>query len=463
MGLLKRTQVIVQRFFFARSANFALALGSYQLALALACGSGAANPESVSASPSHATVRAMSAITFLNSLGVDVHVSQGYDSRNYIAPLVYTGIRNVRDSAGRLSSILGLVHQTGVKVDLLLWCNLNSEISAAERLAATGSLLAIEGPNEPNNFPIDYHKQTGGRYGTWLPIAQCQKSIFDIVKNNSVLNAYPVFGVSEGGAETTNVGLQFLTIPQGAGTLMPDGTQYADYANVHNYVSSTNANLYEDNQAWKAADPILNSWWDGLYAEYGHTWRRPGFLGYSDADLQTLPRVTTETGWDTSKDPGGQTVQGKVLVNTYLSQFKRGWSYTFIYELIDGEGSRGNQGLYTAAYVPKLAAAYIHNLTTVLADQNAIANPGYLDYSIPSEPSTVHDILLEKSNGSFELAVWGEQVSGSNNVVITFGKSHETVNVYDVTVGTDPVQTYSGVDSVPLTMSDHAMIVEIVN
>ena len=94
---------------------------------------------------------------------------------------------------------------------------------------------------------------------------------------------------------------------------MPAGTHFADFANVHNYVSSTNANLYEDNQAWNAADPIRNTWWDGLFGEYGHTWLKPGFRGYSNTDLQSLPRVYSRAGWDTSKNPGGQDIQGKVL------------------------------------------------------------------------------------------------------------------------------------------------------
>jgi hypothetical protein len=128
------------------------------------------------------------------------------------------------------------------------------------------ALLAIEGPNEPNNWPITYYGQKGGGKSSWIPVAQFQKDLYSAVKRDLILKDYPVFHVSEGGAESENVGLQFLTIPKGAGTLFPDGTKYADYANVHNYVSGT-AGGYEDNQAWKAADPTLNSHWDGLYVE----------------------------------------------------------------------------------------------------------------------------------------------------------------------------------------------------
>ena len=190
------------------------------------------------------------------------------------------------------------------------------------------------------------------------------------------------------------MGLQFLTIPAGAGALFADGTQYADYANPHNYVSGT-ANGYVDNQAWWAADPTLNSHWDGLYVEYGRTWKRH-FEGYSNSQLQALPRVTTETGWDTSANPGGERIQGTILVNTYLAQFKRGWRYTFIYELGDNEGGSGHQGLYHEDWTPKLSATYIHNLTSILADDLSNPNLGKLDYSIANAPPTVHDLLLQK-------------------------------------------------------------------
>jgi hypothetical protein len=406
-------------------------------------------------------VEAVSAAAFLNSMGINVHVAQGYDAGKYVEPLKYTGIRNIRDSGERLPGLLRLHEETGVKVDFLSWCRLNEEIIAAQQLATAGALLAIEGPNEPNNFVINYNGDKGGGKGDWLPVARCQQDLFKTVKADKLLRTYPVFNMSEGGAEPTNVGLQYLTIPAGAHTDMPDGTQYADYANVHNYVSSKKV-LYDDNQAWQAADPTLDGDWDGLYVEYGRTWRGK-FPGYSEADLRVLPRVTTETGWDTAGNPGGQPVQGKVLVNTYLAQFKRGWRYTFIYELVDAEGSPGDQGLYTALYAPKLAATYIHNLTTILADKDVTAPMGHLNYSIPGAPTAVHDLLLQKDNGNFELVVWGEQVKQSANLVVHFTESHKTIKVYDVTTAVDPAQTYNDAKSVPLVITDHAMIIEVVN
>jgi hypothetical protein len=137
------------------------------------------------------------------------------------------------------------------------------------------------------------------------------------------------------------------------------------------------------------------------------------------------------------------------------------WSYTFIYELGDGEGGGGNQGLFHSDWTPKLAATYIHNLTTILADAGPPITPGVLEFAIPNRPETVHRMLMQKSNGDFELAVWGEQTQGSNDVVVDLAEAASKVSVYDVTVGSKPVQTLANVKSLPLTLSDHAMIIEL--
>jgi hypothetical protein len=70
--------------------------------------------------------------------------------------------------------------------------------------------------------------------------------------------------------------------------------------------------------------------YDGLYSEYGLTWHK-GFIGYSTAALSVLPRVTTETGWFTQGNYAiSEDQQGKLFLNLFLAQYKRGWSYTFI-------------------------------------------------------------------------------------------------------------------------------------
>jgi hypothetical protein len=440
--------------------HFRVLLSALPLGLVLAASSAFGEQDNTAPSPdpNGTGVVAVSNDTFLSSLGVNTHVSQGYNPGSYVLPLRYLGVRNIRDSRGNPSGLIMLHQQAGIHVDLLA-DEVNSVINTARTLAEAGALLSVEGPNEPNNFTINYNgKQGGGTVGSWLPVAQLQKDLYSAVKSDPELKQFPVFHVSEGGAEIDNVGLQFLTIPTGAKTLLPEGTQFADYANPHNYVSAKHIG-YVDNQAWQAADPTLNSYWDGLYVEYGRTWKRH-FPGYSDVELKVLARVTTETGWSAT-NLVEERIQGVVLVNTYLAQFKRGWRYTFIYELGEGEGGGGNQGLFHENWTPKLAATYIHNLTSILADDIPVAPPGKLDYSIGNLPSTVHDLLLQRSDGVFHLLVWGEQVAGANTVTVNLGSNRKTVTIYDTTVGVTPIQVFTDAASVPVTISDHALILEI--
>jgi hypothetical protein len=407
--------------------------------------------------PAMVDVQAQGSDDFLSSLGVDTHVGQGHDPATYLGPLRYLGVANIRDGTEKPEGLLWLHTKSGLRVDLL-GDDPPVLTGVAKTLAAAGALMAIEGPNEPNNFLLTYKGERGGGNGSWRPVAEVQKDIYQAVHADPDLARFPVFHVSEGGAETNNVGLQYLTIPPGAGALFPDHTRFADYANTHNYVTGVHPG-HVDNQAWQAASPTLDANWDGLHAEYGKTWLR-GFKGYSDADLRTLPRVTTETGWE-APTPADEQVQGTVLVATYLAQFKQGWRYTFIYELGEGEGGGGHWGLFHDDWTPKRAATYIHNLTSILADGSGTRRPGSLRYALRHRAPTVHDLLLEKSDGRFDLIVWNEKVTGTTDVTLEFGSAASEVKIFDTTRGTDPIKTLAQVDSVPLRLDDHAMILEI--
>ena len=170
--------------------------------------------------------------------------------------------------------------------------------------------------------------------------------------------------------------MQFLTIPAGAGTVMPSGTKYADYANVHNYFYHPSSPGLEDNKTWDAADPGPACRVDGLYGEYGKTWAHH-YPGYSESELATLPRVTTETG-TTIGGAVTEDIHALNLLSLYLDQFRRGWSYTAVYLLRDRSDEAGNQqfGFYRPDYTPRKAARYLHNLTTILADRGGAEDAG---------------------------------------------------------------------------------------
>ncbi len=406
---------------------------------------------------------AVRAMDFLNSIGVNVHISQGVDSTQSVIPAIsYIGARNIRDAARIPALLVGLYQATGAKVCMLPWgSDIAATIAQLKQLAAAGALLAAEGPNEPNNFPVTYGGKTSGYNATFMPVALFQRDLYRAVKSDPKLKGIPVFHSSEsGGAEPDNVGLQFLAIPNGAGSLLPDGTKFADFANTHNYLIANGFTRPANNNAWGAAAPGPGDGpYDGLYSEYGLTWHK-AFKGYSTAALATLPRVTTETGWYTQGTyPVSEDRQGKLILNLFLAQYKRGWKYTFLYMLRD-DPNQGYWGLFHTDYSPKLSAIYLHNLTAILAD-NVNLRPGSLNYLIPDEPATVHDLLIQKSNGAFELAVWDERVSGTDTITVNFGAAIPAVRIYDPALSSSPAQILSNARSVQLTLTDHPMIIEL--
>ena len=400
------------------------------------------------------------------------HVTQGEDDPKKVGEcLKYAGIRELRDDGSTnpqtLAAFIELHKSCGAKIDALpITGDIAASLREYETLAEAGALLSVEGPNEPNNFKVSYEGRRSSAK-TSMPIARFQRDLYAAVKADAKLKGIPVFHSSEaGGSEPDNCGLQFLTIPANAGTLMPDGTQYADYANTHNYVCGHGlSGITEDNIAWNAEDPILNGQWDGLFVEYGHTWWGRGFDGYSKEQLEKLPRVTTETGWNTRPAGGGNATsigeeqQGKLFLNLCLDTARRGWSYTFIYMLRDSK-VQGYWGLFNVDYTPKPSAVFLHNLTTILGDTSSDSAAAEVQYSIDEQPPTVHDLLLQKRDGTFDLAIGAEKAKGSENVTVHLSSADGLINVYDPTVGTTPVKSLQGGAPINLMMSDHPLIVE---
>jgi hypothetical protein len=411
---------------------------------------------------------------FLDSIGVaTTFPDRGQPLAKTIEMVRYCGFRWVRAGIEGLSdrgpttiqTFLDLHRETGVRLSWGLvsgGSDVKKLTETAKVLAQAGALLAFEGNNEPNNWGVTYRgEKGGGQEPSWLAVAKLQRDMYEAVKSDRLLAKYPVWSISEPGAQRDNVGLQFLTIPPGAKTLMPDGTRYADYANVHNYIYHPNAPHPKDNKTWDAADPTAAAKVDGLFGNFGVTWSKK-LPGYSQEQLDTLPRVTTETG---------ALIDGQItedihalnLLSLYLAQFKRGYKHTSVYLLRDRTDEGGNQsfGFYRRDYTPRRAALYLHNLTGILADKGTLARADQLDFTIPNQPETVHELLLQHSEGKFQLVVWGERLSGQDRVTVRFGAKHAQVRIYDPTVGIEPTQTLANVNSLDLTLSDHPLVIAI--
>jgi hypothetical protein len=158
-----------------------------------------------------------------------------------------------------------------------------------------------------------------------------------------------------------------------------------------------------------------------------------------------------------------------------------GAKQTFIYQLLDAypDPSGANQedhfGLFRLDNSPKPAAVAIHNLTTILGDSGANANTfssGALNYSISGLPSTGHNYLTEKSDGSFQIMVWNEPdvwdqlndraiAISATNVTVNLGQTFTTVEIFDPLQGSTPVQALHNVSTVDLGLTDHPLIIQV--
>ncbi|GAB6164952.1 hypothetical protein JCM19992_09520 [Thermostilla marina] len=419
-------------------------------------------------------VKAVPAGDFLDSIGVcTTFPNRGQPIDKTVTMLRHCGFRWVRahvedlDAQGRttIENYLRLHHEANVKLSLGLGSggsNLSALLEAGRILAEHDALLAFEGNNEPNNWAVTYRGKRGGGRDSWLPVAELQRDLYAAVKRDPVLRRYPVWSISEPGAQTDNAGLQFLEIPPGADTLLPSGTRFADFANVHNYIYHPNSPFPADNKVWNAADPGPECRVDGLYGNYGVTWAKK-FRGYSVEELVSLPRVTTETGCTIDEKRGiTERRQAVDYLTIYLDQFARGWSRTAIYILRDRTDEAGNQsfGFFRPDYTPRLAAEYLHNLTTILDDHERPPSIGSLGYRLVDPPDTTHDLLLQHSDGTFFLVVWNERVDGSDPVEVQFAHTCD-VSLYDPTVGDYALAEIPAVERITLTLTDHPIVLAI--
>ncbi|MDR0505748.1 MAG: hypothetical protein LBH32_02865 [Dysgonamonadaceae bacterium] len=370
------------------------------------------------------------------------------------------------------------------------------------------ALIAFEGCNEPNNWGITYNGQTGGGNGnSWRALARYHRDMYSAIQADPVLKNYPVWTLTCTGAENDNMGLQFISVPSDAMAVDAEfrGVTFADYANCHNYFVHPNWTPHSNNQTWLASDPTKDAKADHLYGNFGSTWYRH-FAGHTDQELLTIPRVTTETGvtitqpylwdwnnwrWTDNPDPDysnperriTEEYQALTYLSCYLAQFKQGWKYTAMYILRDRIDEGGNQtfGFYESHWVdeairypsnPRLAAHYMHNFTTILADDQSIQTPGAVEYEIADRPATVHDLLLQKNDGKMMLIVWGEKYAygaAPDNVTVNFGQTCSSIRVYnpaqydpaDPEKGTRPIQTEENVNAIVLSMLNHPYILEI--
>ncbi len=368
-----------------------------------------------------AAVQAISTESFVQSLGVNTHIDFGGSYANLAtveAAINYLGITNLRDSPGNasdLSTWQQVAQATGAKFDAYIGetspSGMSTELGTIQQLAQEGILNYIEGGNEEDDsYPASL--------GNTLQItAQFQQTLYGVAQSLGL----PAINMSFGAGWTA------ANDWQGDYGQVGNLSSIANYANAHTYPSGAPDTTIQQ----------LNS----------------------DAHLaaSSLPVITTEFGYDTSTTDPNQAA--KWTLDTTLDAMKDGDPKTYFYALFDD--ASGNFGLMNPDGSPKPAGAALHNLTSLLQDFGVSFSPGSLDYTIGDTASGDNSLLLEKSDGTYWLALWNELNSG-HTVTLNLANTASQVEIFDPLTGTSAVQTASNTNSVQINVPDHPVLVEIV-
>ena len=399
---------------------------------------------------------AMRAADFQASLGVDVHLDywdtsyglsngSGPNTPLVAASIAYLGITNIRigvPTAQTLPEIEALMAQ-GIKFDVLMPSTSSSSMLAAQLAAIApiaGSVVAIEGPNEVNlTSDFSWNGQTGLAAG-----AAYQQALYAAVRADPTLAGKPVYALTLGG-----VGADGYT---GLGNLSADATD----GNMHvYYVNGT------------PPDSTIQ------YA-----------LGLASIATPSDPTVITETNYTSAPNITGSVsnaVQASYDLDLLMDATKDGVAATYLYELLDeapdpnDTNNELHYGLFNSDGTPKPAATGIHNLLQILGDSGANASSfttGALGYSVTGLPASGDSLLLEKSTGAYDLAVWAEPEiwnvsTGSaiaatpRAVTVSFSTTQAEVKIFDPLLGTTAIADDKNVSSITLSVTDHPLIIEV--
>jgi hypothetical protein len=322
---------------------------------------------------------ASGADTFVDSIGVNTHTfysDTAYGDFEAIkAKLGELGVRHIRENLAldRPDQYEGLneLAAMGVKSTLILGepseeaSNLGEMISIVDTDLG-GAVDAVEGPNE-------FDMKGGPNWATLL--REYQQRLYGAIKADPSLAALPVIGPS--------------IVQRTHQEELGDISGMLDYGNIHPYPYG------------ERPESDLSSQ-----------------LGRAAANSGAKPVIATETGYHTALNWGGEhpavseDAMATYVPRFFLDYFSRGIPRTFSYELVDEKPDPANAdresnfGLLRNDFSPKPAFVALHNTIAILADPGPAFTPESLDYSVGGSRAELRQVLLQKRDGSFYLALW---------------------------------------------------------
>jgi hypothetical protein len=408
--------------------------------------------DSTSVTGSHnrtpAPEQAQSAASFIDSIGVNAHLSYQDTTYGDFARVQHevrsVGIRHIREGVHLGSSddnhlLFGRWIELGkmnIRFDAVLDPRENlgaitpALISRIEQLAG-GTIESFEGPNELDiNMP------------DWIAVdREFQKSIFSSVESASA-STHPLV-----------IAPSLAFIAKGKDF---DGTLVGfDQGNLHPYPGGKMPSVIFPEQPRLAREVFGDK-----------------------------PIVITESGYhnatkDFSDQPGvSEQAAAKYIPRLFLENFSRNIPKTYLYELFDeapDPSLRKNQlhwGLVRADGTEKPACVALRNLIEELNDNAAPKAPLDLSWTLSDSGPAIHHLLLKNSNGSFYLVLW-QEISSYNTwmhhdidnpavkTTLLLGKAARRLVLYDPVTQSAPIQAYENVNRVPLSIFDRPLVIRI--
>lgn len=407
------------------------------LACALVLG---ALPAAAAAAP----VSAGSASSFVESIGVDTHtyyLDTAYKNFDLVKQrLEELGVHHIRENlvTGHPEQYedLNQLAAAGIRSTLIMGSPENGSTGLNELVSIVGNQLqgsvdAVEGPNE---YDLSGDPSWMGKLATY------QEQLYAAVKSNPATSALPVLGPSLGNTES----------------VASDISGSMDYGNIHSYPN---------------AEPPENN--------------LTRMFSFASEMSGSKPLVATETGYHTALNyqgghqPASEAAEATYIPRLFLEYYRRGIARTFVYELVDEfpdpshSEAEKDFGLLHNDFSPKPAFTALSNLTSILSDSGPAFTPGQLDYSVSGDESNLHQVLLQKSDGSYYLALWRDEsvwnnrshtpeTAASGNVQVSFPAPAEEVQEYQPNRSNQPLRTVaSSASSVSVNVGPQVVILRI--
>ena len=389
-----------------------------------------------------------------------------------VAPQYVLGVRNARYEIRPdtdMTPIIRLANDQGIRIDALVsWLWTDPYISKSAditnvfpmlRQLPRGSLALIEGNNESD---MPFESGDFPRYASSTAAAQTnQAALYHILKADPEFKNIPVVAWTLG-----------KNWPWGG------NTGYGIY-------TSTNYD-YESMHSYPGGDTI-----DGTLHAPGHN----QWIKVADSIVPpgapTKPIIVTETGFTSTMTGPDQVVhnselaQAKVDMMLLAEDYQFGIVRTYLYAVggqhpwsLDtrDDGTALPAGRALSFLTATLGESHWNRATHAWVGPHF--KPGALAFSLSSASASVHDVLLEKSDGSFYLLLWNdvtvwdghlEQDIQNPPVAVTVNLATAIAHAAALTMNNDgtyaktplPLAGAAGSQTLTLAVPDSVMLVHL--